>query len=186
VSIATAFQEELPRLGLTQRELARLTSYSRQAVTAWANGRRRVPDEAKAELARVSPRIALELCAACPANIFSAGWLNGQVDLSLMAVTTKLAEELEELAEALRKLRLVNKTKPEHLDEEDRKTLLAAWQEALDVVTGIEVWMIRGAQDYRLDLTGEARKHRAKLVARRYRKKEPAPRKKPAVKINYA
>lgn len=184
MSVATALHEELKRLDLTQQELARMTSYSRQAVAAWATGRRRIPDDAKAEIARLAPRVAVELCAECPANLFVAGWLDGDVDLSMMATTVKLAEELEELAGSLRALHLVNKTKPEHLSQQDREALLEAWQEALDVLTRIQVWIVRGAQDYGLNLMDEAKKHQAKLVARRYKRKEPASR--PAVNIRYA
>lgn len=172
MSIATALNEELHRLGITHDRLARMTHYSRQSVTAWANGRRTLPEDAREKLASLSPRLALEIAADDPVNIFLSGWLDGDVvDLSILATKTKLAEELEEGAAGLRELSLVNKCRPEHLTEEDRKQIHIAIQELLDLMTCIPVFLVNLSEKYGLNLHHEIRTHRRKLAARGYKKK---------------
>lgn len=170
MGIATALEAECSRLGLTHERIAKITHYSRQSVTAWANGRRRLPRDAGEKLAELSPRLALELAAADPVNIFLTGWLDGDVDLSALATTAKIAEELMEAAEILRGLRLVNKTRPEHLTAEDVARLDAAEQELLDLMTGIPVWLVKLAETYGRNLHQSILRHRRKLVERRYKK----------------
>ncbi len=172
MSIATAINEELHRLGITHDKLARMTHYSRQSVTAWANGRRTLPEDAREQLARLSPRLALEIAADDPVNIFLSGWLDGEiVDLSVLGTKTKLAEELEEGAVGLRDLDLVNKCKSEHLTDEDRKYIHIAIQELLDLMTCIPVFLVNISEKYELNLHHEIATHRRKLSARGYKKK---------------
>jgi len=171
LSIATALHEEMDRLGLTHDKLARMTHYSRQSVTAWANGRRTLPEDAREKLAKLSPRLALEIAAGDPVNIFLSGWLDGEfVDLSVLGTKTKLAEELEEGAAGLRDLNLINKCKPEHLSDQDRKQIHIAIQELLDLMTCIPVFLVNISEKYELNLHHEIRTHRRKLAARGYKK----------------
>lgn len=172
MTIATALNEELHRLGITHEKLARMTHYSRQSVTAWANGRRSLPDDAREQLAKLSPRLALEIAAEDPVNIFLSGWLDGEiVDLSILGTKTKLAEELEEAAAGLRELNLVNKCRPEHLTDEDRRRIHTTIQELLDLMTCIPVFLVNISEKHELNLHHEIRAHRRKLVGCGYKKK---------------
>ena len=167
---ATVLSNELKRLNLTHEEVARLTNYSRQSVTAWCMGRP-IPPEARRELAKLSPRLALELAAMAPSNLFISGWLDGDVDLSILGVVAKLAEELEEAADLLRMVRLVNKRRPEQLCDTDKQHLEALEQELLDLMTGIPVVLIKLSESYDRDLHAAIRKHRTKLIQRKYKRK---------------
>lgn len=172
MGIATALHEEMSRLGITHDQLARMTHYSRQSVTAWANGRRHLPEDAKEQLAKLSPRLALEIAAEDPVNIFLSGWLDGEiVDLSILGTKTKLAEELREAAKELQELNLVNKCKQEHLSDQDRKHIHIAIQELLDLMTCIPVFLVNISEIYQLNLHHEIRNHRRKLVGSGYKKK---------------
>jgi len=184
--IATTLHDELNRLGMTHEELAKMMNYSRQSVTAWATGKRRIPEDAKRKLAAISPRLALEIISDDPANIFMNGWLDGEVDLSVSAMKEKIAEELEEMARSLRNLHLVNKTRPEHLNDIDRKQISEATQEGLDLITGIPVMLIKLYETYKMDLIKEAEKHRKKLFERKYKKKNPAMKRALKIKLSYA
>ncbi len=169
MGIATVLETECHRLGLTHEGIARITHYSRQSVTAWANGRRRLPRDAGEKLAAISPRLALELAAADPANIWLTGWLDGDVDLSVLATLAKLAEELDEASGSLKALRLVNKVRAEHLTTEDVTRLDAAEQELLDLMTGIPVCLVKISEVYGRNLHQGIRQHRRKLVERHYK-----------------
>jgi transcriptional regulator with XRE-family HTH domain len=179
--LAEAIREERDRLDLSQEELGAMLHYSAKTVSAIENKRRRLPEEAKLKLAAMSPRLALEICGECPANIFSTDWLDGEVvDLSPLAVTAKLIEETEELLEALRGLArsLVNKNSPELLTEADRADLENALLEMMDLLLGGKVWTVKMALVYGnkvVDLRAVREKHRQKLIKSRYirmRKKE--------------
>lgn len=171
MGIPTALRKAREKLGLTQEELAAELCYSPKTVSAIETGRRRLPREARGRLAQMNRQLNMEICAGCEANVFVAPWLDGEVDLSILATTVKLAEELDELADALRHLNLVNKTTAEQLTEQDLKALARARQEAVDVMTGLQVWLVQGTETYGFDLAQDLRMHRAKLTSRRYLRK---------------
>lgn len=171
MGVATALNSELQRLGITHEKLARMTHYSRQSVTAWANGRRQLPEDAREELGRLSPRLALEIAAEDPVNIFLSGWLDGEiVDLTVLGTKLKLAEELEEAAAALRELNLVNKCRAERLTDEDRRQIHRAIQELVDLMTCIPVFLVNVSEQYGLNLHHEIMVHRRKLKACGYKR----------------
>lgn len=170
--LAEAIREERDRLDLSQEELGNMIHYSAKMISAIETGRRHLPDDAKLKLSAMSPRLAMEICSECPANIFPTEWLDGEVvDLSPLAVTAKLIEETEELLEALRGLNLVNKNSPELLTEKDRAALENALLEMMDLLLGGKVWAVKMALTYGnkvVDLQAIREKHRQKLIRSRY------------------
>lgn len=167
--LAEAIREERGRLSLSQEEFGSMICYSAKMVSAVEKGRRKTPEDAKPKLAAMSPRLALEICSECEVNIFPTDWLDGPVvDLSPLAVTEKLKEELAELLSALNRISLVNKTKPEHLTENDRVLMGEISQEVLDILLGGKIWLIKMALDYEIDLQEERKRHTDKLIRSKY------------------
>jgi len=174
--LAEAIREERSRLDLSQEEFGSIIHYSAKMVSAIETGRRHLPDDAKLKLAAMSPRLALEICSECPANIFSTDWLDGEViDLSPLAVTAKLIEETEELLTALRGLNLVNKNSAELLTDSDCAGLGNALMELMDILLGGKVWAVKMALTYGnrvVDLQAIRQKHMQKLIRSRYIKRQ--------------
>lgn len=170
--LADLIKKERDRLNLTQQGLGDILHYSAKTVSAVETGRRQLPDEAKVKLAQLSPRLAIEICSECPANIFPADWLDGEVvDLNPVAVNTKITEESDEFSAALRMMCLVNKKRSEHLTEQDRAAQKVALMEGMDLLVGIKVWMVNLAQHYGHDLQEVRMEHEQKMVNSRYIKR---------------
>lgn len=170
--LADLIKKERDRLNLTQQGLGDILHYSAKTVSAVETGRRQLPDEAKIKLAQLSPRLAIEICSECPANIFPADWLDGEVvDIHPVTVNTKMTEESDEFSSALKMMCLVNKKRPEHLTEQDRAIQKVALMEGMDLLVGIKVWMVNLAQHYGHDLQEVRREHEQKLVSNRYVKR---------------
>lgn len=171
--LGEVLKEERGRLRLSQQDLGAMIHYSPKTISAVENGRRDLSEDAKLKLAGMSPRLALEICSECPANLFSTDWLDGEVvDLSPIAITAKMIEETMELLEALQGLNLVNKNCPELLSEKDIVSLENTVFEMMDLLLGGKVWIVKMALMYGIDILVTKEKHRQKLIKSGYIKRQ--------------
>lgn len=170
MKIGTAIKEARARHGVTQEDLKQRLRYSREMISAIENGRRRVPEESLPELARWSPMLAMVIAEEHTGGTLPLVYLDGDIDRHPLAMTEKAIEEGEEFLEAVRGLRLVNKTSAKKLTPEDREKLTVVRQEAWESVICKLNWLAETAQIYEIDMAEEYRRVVQKLENAGYKK----------------
>lgn len=169
--LSTLVKEVQSNYGMTNAAIGRILNYSPEMVSKIRSGERNLPVEAATKLAEMEPKVALEMYAGIPNSVLSTGWLDGDVDLSMMAVHHKALEEIQELVDDLSGLRIVNKT-AYNISVVEMDNLLHVRQEALDVIQALTIWLVTGAKHFNIDMDAEKKEHRQKLLSKRYIKKD--------------
>lgn len=127
MTFADALARERVRAGLTQQQLGRQLGVSESTYRAYEAGRREIPADVAGKAIHLlgSPSLMAQRCFQCGVNALTPPWLD-RVDTHPVVVRDKLLEELQEAAEALQALDLLNRRQAEDLSAEDRRRLDAA------------------------------------------------------------
>lgn len=178
MSLAHEIREERVRYGVSQEELAKKLHVSSSAVSNYERGTRDMPEDLldRAIDALNSPRLRIMKCSSCQTGIFGGMPYLDLVDLHSVVTKNKLAEELEEAADALQSLVLINKSKPDDLSQSDRDQLTKVLEELLDLLPAISLHMKSLIVHYDVDLRVAREVNKKKYFDRGYwsAKKMPA------------
>lgn len=157
--------------GVSQEELGRACGVDRSTISAYECGRLPVPSDIVCRISRALPRgghkIQSQACFECRISLLTMPYLD-RVDQHPLTVREKLIQELEEAAQALRSLDLVNKLDDRQLTQEDRKALDAACEQLADLFAGLHTQFAVWADRYGVGVDGVALKAYDKLFSRGY------------------
>ncbi len=151
--------------GLSLRETGHRLNASASAICRWERGKRRLsPDvvDAAAEALPGGVMIRLQACAGCRVGFFRLPVLQG-VDKHPVAVVSKLAEELEEVARAAREIERMLL----HRDD-DRDRLEAALEQVMDLLPAAAVSLVAVTEATAATLPGIRQRWESKVAARGY------------------
>ncbi len=167
--IGEVMREERERLGITQRELARVLNVDRAMISRWENGVCAMPHDVacRAIHALGSNKMRTTYCFECGINLLTMPWLD-RVDMHPMTVISVVVEELQEAIEALGGLRLANKRTAADLDERDRQAMSSAGEQVVDLLSAINTLLSGWHEWYGFDIDAQAVKGYQKLFARGY------------------
>jgi len=167
--VASVLKAERERVGMTQKQLGSKIRASVSTVRAYEQGTRRMPADVVRQAIRElkSPRLAFECCNGCECNVIVPPWL-GAVDCHPLTQITSLAEEVDEVRDALKSLDLRNKRRPQDLSAQDRAALEFAIEQALDLVPSVIMAAVSWCEVYGMDFMGLRRRQLAKLDNRGY------------------
>jgi transcriptional regulator with XRE-family HTH domain len=167
--LGEVLREEREKLGITQRELARVLAVDRAMISRYETGAAQMPHDllCRAVGALGSNKLRTQACFECQINLLTMPWLD-QVDMHPMTVISVVVEELQEAIGALEGLRLANKRTAADLDDADYKAMSHAGEQVVDLLSAINTLLSGWHEWYGFDIDAQAVKGYKKLFARGY------------------
>lgn len=178
--IGQALREAREQYSLTQDQIAAAVYVSPKTVSAIETGRRNLTPDLLSRLTQQldNPWLTMEAVAEVTGGAYCTPRLDGdEVDLHRASVWAKTLEELHEAQEALTRLCLVNKPRP---DDGRREAVREAMLQLLDARVAMDHMIAVACQDFGLSVCGLYAEHREKLENRGYVRRQKKSRPKAA------
>src|SRR5690606_33279659 len=176
VAISTALREARERLELTQEAVGAMGCVTNKLISEVERGNRRLAKDVGRRIAQQldDARFHLAWAAEAAGGVFVAGVLDA-VDTHPAAVLLRGQEEIEELMAAKAAFRARLGKCPTKITDEDREMAARAVQEAIDVITWGQLFVVAVCERFGLSVSEQYEIHRKKLRERGYQTKAGAP-----------
>jgi len=154
--------------GYTQEELGEELGLSRQAISHYKTGRRRMPPDVAARLVEKLDDgfVAMEIAAAYTGGAWVRELDGEHVDLHRAAVHAKTQEELREALDAMQRIDIA--TPPRAMSRERLKELEETLKQELDAMYALAHHVAVVCREYGFSWTELWREHHRELKARKY------------------
>lgn len=168
MSLATAMERAMAEWGYTQEELGEELGVSRQAISAYKTGRRRIPRDIASKLVAKldDPFVAISIAHEYTGGAFIRELDGENVDLHRASVHFKTIEELEEALAALRHISLANP--PRSMSREQLDQLEETLIQALDAKVALAHFVAVVCREFGFSWNELWKRHHRKLKERRY------------------
>lgn len=162
----------LMEANMTQMSFGFEANVSREAVSAYKNGRAVTPPDVKSKAILVTDNAFLAMAAAHESTAgTSPVILDGEnVELNRHTAVAKTVEEVEELLDAIKKAQALLIKPPKSLTTQERQQIEHLIQETLDVVTSTTNMVAVICKEVRLSWVYQWSTHKTKLVKRGFLK----------------
>jgi len=168
MALSTAMERAMAEWGYTQEELGEELGLSRQAISHYKTGRRRMPPDVAARLVEKLDDgfVAMEIAAAYTGGAWVRELDGEHVDLHRAAVHAKTQEELREALDAIQRVCVA--APPRAMSREQLRELGEALIQAIDAIVALAHYVAVICREYGFSWVELWRQHFRKLKARKY------------------